>query len=231
MKGIRNAVCIQPRSRSLDRFTVGNAIDSDGCFHSKYLTLLFTNGTGPYANLSNIGKGNAPRAPQFGMCFPLPSCHIVCSHPLFEGWYSANVSETSHLRALYSEILRVIDHCIVVQQRLSPRCTASHEQSKTSAINLCHYLGLRQLDLRKLQVQLGQLGLSSLGRSEGHVLSTLQKVAHRIADTISVQDPMALRCVPCRPCWKHQALMWRNSCFTSIRSSFWETILPTGTSW
>jgi len=128
-------------------------------------------------------------------------CQAVTSFaviPFFEGWYSADVSETSHLRALYSEILRVIDHCIVVQQRLSPRCTASHEQSKTSAINLCHYLGLRQLDLRKLQVQLGQLGLSSLGRSEGHVLSTLQKVAHRIADTISVQDPhgAALRPLP-----------------------------------
>ncbi len=42
-----------------------------------------------------------------------------------------------------------------------------------SAINLAHYLALRKFDLRHLQDRLAQAGLSSLGRAESSVLSTL----------------------------------------------------------
>lgn len=45
-----------------------------------------------------------------------------------------------------------------------------------SAINLAQYLALRQFDLRHLQLRLAQAGLSSLGRSESSVLSTLNAV-------------------------------------------------------
>ncbi len=45
-----------------------------------------------------------------------------------------------------------------------------------SAVNLLHYLALRQRDLRSLQLQLSHLGLSSLGRLEAHVLATLRAV-------------------------------------------------------
>lgn len=45
-----------------------------------------------------------------------------------------------------------------------------------SAANLAHYLALRQLDLRHLQQRLAQAGLSSLGRAEASVLSTLDAV-------------------------------------------------------
>ena len=49
-------------------------------------------------------------------------------------------------------------------------------QYRASARNLIHYLSLRSVDLRPLQVQLAWLGLSSLGRSESHVLANLDKV-------------------------------------------------------
>ncbi|PPD02908.1 MAG: pyruvate kinase [Methylobacter sp.] len=42
-----------------------------------------------------------------------------------------------------------------------------------SARNLAHYLALRQFDLRNLQERLAQAGLSSLGRAEASVMSTL----------------------------------------------------------
>jgi pyruvate kinase len=42
-----------------------------------------------------------------------------------------------------------------------------------SATNLAQYLALRQFDLRHLQTRLSQAGLSSLGRAEASVLSTL----------------------------------------------------------
>ncbi|MDD2723158.1 MAG: pyruvate kinase [Methylovulum sp.] len=45
-----------------------------------------------------------------------------------------------------------------------------------SALNLAYYLALRQFDLRHLQDRLAQAGLSSLGRSEASVLSTLDAV-------------------------------------------------------
>ncbi len=54
---------------------------------------------------------------------------------------------------------------------------------RESARNLIHYLALRVRDLRPLQEQLAWLGLSSLGRSESHVLANLDKVLsllHRI---------------------------------------------------
>lgn len=47
---------------------------------------------------------------------------------------------------------------------------------RQSARNLIHYLTLRSIDLRPLQEQLARLGLSSLGRSESHVLASLDKV-------------------------------------------------------
>jgi len=45
-----------------------------------------------------------------------------------------------------------------------------------SAKNLIHYLALRRHDLRALQSELSELGLSSLGRSESHVLATIDAV-------------------------------------------------------
>lgn len=47
---------------------------------------------------------------------------------------------------------------------------------RSSARNLAHYLALRHNDRRPLQEKLAHLGLSSLGRSESHVLANLDKV-------------------------------------------------------
>src|SRR5262245_17182458 len=49
-------------------------------------------------------------------------------------------------------------------------------QYQGSARNLIHYLALRQHDVRELQNRLSALGLSSLGRSEAHVLASLDAV-------------------------------------------------------
>lgn len=60
-----------------------------------------------------------------------------------------------------------------------------HPDNLKSALNLIHYLSVRQHDLRDLQVDLGRLGLSSLGRMESHVLATLDAVLsllHKLGD-------------------------------------------------
>ncbi|MGZ8946309.1 MAG: hypothetical protein ACXW1W_12895 [Methylococcaceae bacterium] len=60
-----------------------------------------------------------------------------------------------------------------------------------SACNLAHYLAMRQFDLRHLQDRLAQAGLSSLGRAEASVLSTLDSlidVLNRATDKHYVPD-------------------------------------------
>jgi len=53
-----------------------------------------------------------------------------------------------------------------------------HPEHRSSAKNLMHYLALRRHDIRHLQSQLATLGLSSLGRTEPHVLSSLDAVVN-----------------------------------------------------
>jgi pyruvate kinase len=63
-----------------------------------------------------------------------------------------------------------------------------------SSVNLAHYLALRRHDIRPLQHALASRGLSSLGRSEAHVLATLDAVAGvlaRLADR-PAPDPVEL---------------------------------------
>lgn len=45
-----------------------------------------------------------------------------------------------------------------------------------SARNLIHYLALRAHDVRKLQKKLSQIGVSSLGRSEGQIMDDIERV-------------------------------------------------------
>ena len=51
-----------------------------------------------------------------------------------------------------------------------------HPDHRASARNLMDYLALRRHDIRHLQSELAALGLSSLGRTEPHVLSSLHAV-------------------------------------------------------
>jgi len=51
---------------------------------------------------------------------------------------------------------------------------------RASARNLLHYLALRQSDLRDLQIDLAQLGLSRLGRAEAHTLNSIDAVINAL---------------------------------------------------
>ncbi len=56
------------------------------------------------------------------------------------------------------------------------RLDTIHLNYRASAQNLLHYLVLRRRDLRPLQLRLAAMGLSSLGRTESHVLTTVDTV-------------------------------------------------------
>jgi pyruvate kinase len=66
------------------------------------------------------------------------------------------------------------------------------ERYRDCAQNLLHYLALRQHDLRDLQRNLATFGLSSLGRCESHVLTSLLAVL-RALDGLTSEPPSALR--------------------------------------
>jgi pyruvate kinase len=68
------------------------------------------------------------------------------------------------------------------------------EERRESARNLVHYVALRQHDLRSLQHELVQLGLSSLGRSEGSVRGSVLAVARRVYEALTLRgDAHAMR--------------------------------------
>lgn len=64
--------------------------------------------------------------------------------------------------------------------------------ARASACNLIHYLAFRRHDLRKLQLRLTELGLSSLGRSEAGILGSVNSVRSALAalagDAIGADD-------------------------------------------
>ncbi|HXX18382.1 MAG TPA: pyruvate kinase [Candidatus Acidoferrum sp.] len=57
---------------------------------------------------------------------------------------------------------------------------AVHPEHRISATNLIHYLALRRHDIRQLQAQLATLGLSSLGRTEPHVIGGVHAVMNAL---------------------------------------------------
>ena len=71
---------------------------------------------------------------------------------------------------------RFVQTCWSSKSALLQRPLALHEAHRRSARNLAHYLALRRHDIRKLQAQLAQIGLSSLGRTESHVLNAVRTV-------------------------------------------------------
>lgn len=70
-------------------------------------------------------------------------------------------------------------------QRFAEKCPSALREAnplyEKSAENLIHYLALRRHDLRALQSELAELGLSSLGRSESHVMATMDAVLQTLS--------------------------------------------------
>jgi pyruvate kinase len=77
------------------------------------------------------------------------------------------------LRVLRSEMLSL-------EASESIQSAAVHPEHRASAANLVHYLALRRHDIRQLQSQLAGLGLSSLGRTEPHVIGALYAVMNAL---------------------------------------------------
>ncbi|MBB6612826.1 hypothetical protein H7F15_17425 [Pontibacter sp. Tf4] len=84
----------------------------------------------------------------------------------------------------YQPLITQIDglhaDALALEKKFSEEIKKVHPKFRKSARNLLHYLALRQHDIRGLQDALAQLGLSSLGRAEGHVLASLQSIRKQL---------------------------------------------------
>lgn len=78
------------------------------------------------------------------------------------------------LEILHREMLDLAKENLPMLEQIQP-------DRRLSAANLLHYLALRRRDVRGMQEQLADLGLSSLGRIETHVLSGVEAVMRALA--------------------------------------------------
>ncbi len=77
---------------------------------------------------------------------------------------------------LIGELAGIRAALVTAEQQARRQLRRVHPSKQASARNLIHYLALRRLDLRQLQPRLTAMGLSSLGRSEAHVMASLDSV-------------------------------------------------------
>ena len=87
---------------------------------------------------------------------------------------------------LLDELTALRDDLVKSESGFSESLKKVNSQHQAGAINLIHYLGLRRKDVRPLQERLAAAGLSSLGRSESHVLPNLQAIITLLQHTIQV---------------------------------------------
>jgi pyruvate kinase len=109
------------------------------------------------------------------------------------------VNPTDEVLALRERVDGLIERLLAEERARAAMLASVHSSRRDSARNLVHYVALRQEDLRKLQLGLWRLGLSSLGRLEGHVLEALELVRARLDDIL--RRPLAERLPEARPTW------------------------------
>lgn len=81
-----------------------------------------------------------------------------------------------HLDKVVEELGHIRRDMLKLEEECAPSIGELHQTYHRSAVNLLHYLALRRHDVRSLQDKLAALGLSSLGRSEAHVMASIDAV-------------------------------------------------------
>lgn len=82
------------------------------------------------------------------------------------------------IHTLTSELMEIREAILEGEKEHAEIIERVHPNFRYSATNLIRYLKLRTFDLRKIQVQLSTIGLSSISHSERHVLSNIENILH-----------------------------------------------------
>jgi pyruvate kinase len=89
---------------------------------------------------------------------------------------SGTVIARADLPRLIRQLAALRDDALALEQPFAAELTAIPAERRPSGRNLLHYLALRQHDIRGLQSELSELGMSSLGRLEAHALASIEAV-------------------------------------------------------
>jgi pyruvate kinase len=85
-------------------------------------------------------------------------------------------SESGHDDPLVNQLTALRADLEMLVRTQAPKIESVHPSHRSDAVNLMHYVALRRQDVRVLQRQLAESGLSSLGRCEPHVMATVLAV-------------------------------------------------------
>ena len=95
------------------------------------------------------------------------------------------------VRQLARELRVIRDDLPRLEQRFAAALRDADPAFQQSARNLVHYLALRRHDIRPLQERLAVLGLSSLGRTESHVMAAIDAVLEILERLSGGRAPVA----------------------------------------
>jgi pyruvate kinase len=87
-----------------------------------------------------------------------------------------NQGDASQFDVLIKRLSGIRADMLGLENDFADQLALSNPAFRKSAANLLHYLALRRHDVRELQEELASLGLSSLGRTEAHVMATVNAV-------------------------------------------------------
>jgi pyruvate kinase len=102
------------------------------------------------------------------------------------------------LERIVAELDSILARAGELELRYANQLAALHPRQVVGGRNLLHYLALRHSDVSELQYELASLGLSSLGRSESHVLASICAVRTAVHHLLGIEEecpaaPVTLR--------------------------------------
>ncbi|MDO8365751.1 MAG: pyruvate kinase [Saprospiraceae bacterium] len=92
---------------------------------------------------------------------------------------------THSLAQLRAAVERIYQNQKTAEQKAESIIARVHAEQRQSITNLIHYLALRREDLRPMQDELHDAGLSSLASAESHILRQVQAVLQRLGVVFS----------------------------------------------
>ncbi len=100
--------------------------------------------------------------------------------------------EVPKVQRLLEELDQLLDSVVRAAPEDPDVLGVIHTSHRVSACNLLHYLALRRHEIRPLQEELAERGVSSLGRAEGHVVAALSAV-RVVVQHLSGASPRPMR--------------------------------------
>lgn len=103
-----------------------------------------------------------------------------------------NADFCSAMKHTLSPLRQAVGRIYQSQKKAEQQCSeiiaGVHPQQRQSLANLIHYLALRREDLRPLQDELHDAGLSSLASAESHSMRQVQAVLERLCTKVPVSE-------------------------------------------